>query len=187
MMKKTLILVLLLIGWGSLPEASEPSLKPEEVKIVRQAICLPVGRFVLIQRQDLFCAIIFLSTERNESGISASYQLFWPSEGWRQERGKISYRTRLTGLEILRNLFHHEDSIGRVEKLSLDGLELLCEPFETHAVIYFGTSPDNLDPAVKIAPTPWRRMEEVNLKEPRLKWYGSGSREQNIRIDELLK
>ncbi len=187
MMKKALVLVLLLFGWGSLPEASELSLKPEEVRIVRQAICLPLGRFVLIQRQDLFRAIIFLSAEKHESGISASYQLYWPREGWRQERGKISYRTRLTWLEILRNLISHEDSIVRVEKLKLDGLQLLCEPFETHAVIYFGTSPDNLDPAVEIAPTPWRTIQEVNLKDARLKWYSSGSPELTAKIDELWK
>jgi hypothetical protein len=91
---------------------------------------------------------------------------------------------------VLGKLGIHTPPLSRVKPLELKDFTLFANPaldIERGAVIYYGPDVDHLDPNVKLAPTPWRKIEEVNLKEPRLKWYSSGSPEQRIKIDELWK
>jgi hypothetical protein len=184
-MKLTLLFLFLFLAFSPLYAESD------EVKIDSRAIILPLNRFLLIQRGDYLGMVIFVSYEKNEQGDITRYRSYKHTrEGWREEEnGTIGIRSLTWWQRVLGALGSHTSVISRIKPLELKGLTLLAHPTldGKQAVIYFGLSVDHQDPTVKLAPTPWRTIQEVNLKDARLKWYSSGSPEQKTKIDELWR
>jgi hypothetical protein len=186
-MKHVLFFLVLLLA-GSTIYAYAPA---EEARIYDRGILLPLNRFLLIKRGDYLGAVIFVSYEKNDQGYFVHYRAYKHTlKGWQEEKsGDIALRSLTFGQRVLGKLGIHTPPLSRIKPLELKDFTLFANPSldSEHAVVYYGPDVDHLDPNIKLAPTPWRTIEEVNLKEPRLKWYESGSREQDIRIDELLK
>jgi hypothetical protein len=164
----------------------------EELMIREQGIVMPLNRFLLIKRGDYLGAVIFVSYEKNDQGDFVNYRSYkhYYEGRWQEEKsGTIGFRSLTFWQRVLGKLGIHTPPFSRIKPLELKDITLFANPAldSEHAAVCFGPHVDHLDPTVKLAPTPWRKIEEVNLKEPRLKWYGSGSREENRRIDELLK
>jgi hypothetical protein len=184
-MKLALLFLVFLMAWSPLFAESD------EVKIRAQGIAQPLNRVLLIQREDYLGAVVFVSYEKNEQGEFTRYRSYKHSpEGWREENGgTIGMKSLTWGQRVLGKLGFHTPPLARVKPLELKGLTLLANPSSDgrHAIVYYGLSSTHPDPKIKLAPTPWRTIQEVDLKDARLKWYSSGGPEQKAKIDELWK
>jgi hypothetical protein len=163
----------------------------DEVKIDHRAIILPLNRFLLIQRGDYLGAVVFISHEQNKQGDFTRYRNYkYSPEGWREEKeDTIGFRSLTWVQRVLGKLGIHTPPLSREKPLELKGMTLLAHPTMSgeKIVVYYGVSVDNQDPTIKLAPTPWRTIQEVDLRDARLKWYSSGSPKLEAKIDELWK
>ena len=187
-MKFVLFVPLLLLAWSPVC-ASEPALKME---VFTHGIRFPLKRFLLVSQGKYLAAVLFLDYKANDEGEFINYKNFTFARGaWQEEKGgEIGYRSLTTWQRLVGVIGMHTPPISRIKPLELSGLTLVAHPGfdgEHCAYVYFGKSLAKPDPTIKLAPTPWRTIEEVNLKDPRLKWYGPGSPELKVKIDELWK
>jgi hypothetical protein len=185
---KNFLLILVLLLAGSLICAYASM---DEVGISDRGVRVPLNRVLLIQRGDYLGAVIFVSYEKDDRGEFIHHRSYILSrEGWQEEKGgNIGFKSLTFWQKLLGSIGFHTLPSSRYKPLELKGFTLFAHPNldSKHAVIYYGPDVDHLDPAIKLAPTPWRAIKEVDLKDARLKWYSSGSSEQKINIDDLLK
>jgi hypothetical protein len=168
------------------------AVEAQEIFITSKGITMPIGRILLVQRGGFLCAIKFLHNEVNEKGEFSTYEYFeFEKGGWQKIReGSISLRNPSRFYKMLSYLGFHQPVYDRIEQLQLKTFTLFAHPSqEYHSTVYFWKSVDKPDPEVRLAPTPWRNIQEVNLSETRIKWYQYESDGKEIRttIDGIWK
>jgi hypothetical protein len=183
------LLCLLAIGPPS-ALASPSDLAPDEAMIIENAIHQPLNCFLLIQRKDYLGAVIFGPLEQSDKGIFIRYRAFKKSSaGWQLDKeDAIGIRNPKWWGSMLGMVGIHVPP--RIHPLELKDITLMANPRldGTHAIVYFGRPGTlELDPAIKLAPTPWREIKEVNEKDGRLKWFSANGLEQVMKIDDLWK
>lgn len=185
-MKHILLFLILILFWNPLYAYG-----PNEVDIHGRAIIFPLNRILLVQRADYLGALIFISYEKSTEGDMTRYRSYKRSAGgWREENeGTIGFKSLTWAQWLLGALGSHTQVLSRIKPLELNGFSLLAHPTEDGkcVAVYYGLDPEEPDRGVKIAPTPWRTIEEVNMKELRLKWYSSTSQAETIKMEELWR
>jgi hypothetical protein len=172
--------------------AASSALAPDETKIIEQAVFQPLNRFLLIQRGEYLGAVIFDSFEKNDKGEFTHFRAFRSSPtGWQPEKeDAIGIRELKWWEYVLGIMGIHTPPLSRIKPLELKGITLMANPSPDgkHAIVYFGPPTSlELDPAIRLAPTPWREIKEVNEKDGRLKWFSAYSPELTAKIDKLWK
>jgi hypothetical protein len=184
-----LCLIFLLAGGSVSALGSDVVLEPDEAKIFVQAVFQPLNRFLLIQRGQSLAAVIFISSEKNHQGEFIFYRAYQNSpKGWQPDKEDTIGMRKLKWWEAVLGIMGiHTPPLSRIKPLELKDFTLMAlpSPDGRHAVVCFGRSTEELDPTVKLSPTPWREIKDVDEKDRRLKWFNAYSPEQKFKIDEL--
>jgi len=172
-------LMFLVIALFSLTEGIMAGEKLEEngVGIEGHFIAMPVGRLLLIGRNDFIGVIKFIENKKRTEGMYSKYS-YYEYEGGsikKMREGVISLKEPSRGFwaKLMGFLSFHDDPFRYADKIEFNKFELFAHAGdEYHSSIYFWNRPNEIDPKVRMAPTPWTQIEEVELSDPRIKWFG---------------
>lgn len=166
------------------------ALSPADVSVDSQAVVMPVGRVLLVKRENFLGAILFSHNEVRPDGIHSKYKTFESVKG---DFGKIGEGEIFRGeakkgfFFNLRNFFFHD--IGRIGEIKIKSFVLYVDAMnEFHSTVYFWED-GKAKPDVKIflAPTPWKEIGEVNLSDARIRWFAYDKQRNRkvVAIDEI--
>ncbi len=165
------------------------------VGIASECVVMPVGRVLLISRDDFIGAVKFFPNEERPDGTYSKYECFeYERLQFRMLReGEVSFRKSSSGFwaKMKGFLSFHENPFkmaGPPLKFNNFSLFAVAGGGE-HSTVYFWSAPNVPDLKVRMAPTPWREIEEIDLSDPRIKWFGYDDKESwnVIAIDKLWK
>jgi hypothetical protein len=169
------------------PVMAEQKVFKDGVEIVSICIVMPVGRVLLISRDSFVGAVIFLRNEERPDGTYSNYEYFeLAKSGFRKVReGQVLLKKPSSGKGIF---FHHGpiEMVGPPLKINNFSLFAHAAGMD-HATVYFSDARDKPDLKVRMAPTPWRDISEIDLTDPRIRWFAYDSKEirKVIPIDKI--
>jgi len=155
--------------------------KPNEVAIWETGVAVPVGHILLVRRKSEYCAVKFTAAwkGKNRYDNHARYVSFFPSDrkrGFSQDNlkaieGELHYRpVNWGGCHFVIG-----DSGVRC------GSFALVWGYPTF-LLYLEPGEQDHHLGIEIAPTKWTDIKEVNLSDPRIKWYEFEERRDAIYI-----
>lgn len=198
MMRYELLVVVLIsvvltlpAGLGKVGEAEASDViasKAEDVVVAPNAIIMPLGRIILVKNNGGHGAIKFLafSHEEKDGAKAAEYESYYQADAKKgfdlgkmeMKRGKLS--------------FPRSYGIGRFAFTFGRNIDIECGPIKLQwsgkgSVYFYGSKQDQKDYGIKLAPTGWTDVSEVNIIDPRIKWYSyEGKRPRlTLSIDSL--
>jgi hypothetical protein len=154
-------------------EEKEERLFPGGLGLAGHGIVMPVGRVLLISKNGQW-AVRFTHSRMVGVGnrIESEYEIFEFVQGgeWRKnKKGVVTLPEAEKGfLANLKGMFLHAPT-GDVMKFPSFSLFSIPKGME-HGVVCFMT-PIRPDTELKMAPTPWKEISQVNLSDPRIRWY----------------
>lgn len=187
---------------------------PDEVGFYFRGISLPLNRIILIRKDKRYCALKFVSAwiEMDEERLKlraddikkggiiaetareaaekkyAAYKSYYhkdgipvfTSEGIQQKEGTAS----LLPLRGPFRPFVYQPGNGCVE---CGEFKLLWAYKTFVSFIPLGKSSSMRDYGIELAPTPWTEIKEINIKDPRIRWYRYDETRKKtfISIDKL--
>jgi hypothetical protein len=173
---------------------AEELAKANDVRLVPNAIGMPVGRILLMRAKDNgYCAIKFLQnwTGRTEYEQHAEYESYYQGDQTGNLRSEtVQYRKEEVyytkpGFAI----FGHPIRIGAKRDIRCGPIELWWSAGPLLTFVYFNRHDQKQGDfyGIELAPTPWTDISQVNVSDPRVKWYryDDGRRSENIPIDKL--
>jgi len=160
---------------------------PNDVHIGPNGVVMPLWRILLVRRDSEFCAVKFTKfwTEKMEEDKYATYE--------------SHYQADKTGNFLNKNVkfkknklsFPKPRGIGRLA-FSFGNKDIQCGSIKLWwggggSVHFFSTSQAQGDHGIELAPTKWTDISEVNVFDPRLKWYryDENRKRVNIPVDQL--
>lgn len=171
--------------------------KDNEIYIAEVGIVMPLGNILLIRKGSEYCAIKFTKFWfENTSEIStlfiaagsdeyALYELYCQMD----VSGDISKKNIQVKKEKLS--FPKPRGLGRLA-FSFSKTEIKCGSirlkwFGKGGVYFYGDGQKQGDYGIELAPTKWTDISQVNVFDPRLKWYRYDEKRQrvNIPVDKL--
>jgi hypothetical protein len=169
-MKPAIILSLIFLTWGSVMAGGDKLFKGG-AGIAGHYIAMPVGKILLIKKNDIKITLKFLINGEEKKGTFSKFEYDLSSRPQRVS-GVIWMRAPSTGFFAnVKGLFVH-DSFQYADKLQFDGIKLFAHPAGLdHSSVYFWTSPNEPDVAVRMAPTPWTSFGQVNWDDPNVVWF----------------
>ena len=169
------------------PVMAQEKLFKDGVEIVSMCIVMPVGRVLLISRDNFMGAVKFLQNEERPDGTYSKYEYFeYEKSGFKKvSEGEVLLKKPSSGKGIF---FHHgpNEMVGPPLKLRNFSLFAHAAGMD-HATVYFSNARDKPDLKVRMAPTPWKDILEVNLTDPRIRWFAYDNKENRkfIPIDKI--
>ena len=196
-MNTTMIALCLLAGInianGDMGATEGRYIKPhetEEVLIAGNALRMSPGRIVLVRYNLQYCAVKFTETwtGKTEHDKFANYASFYQGDG--------SGDFLRNNVQLIKERLAERRLIGLGKMFSFpagpQNLEIKCGPirlfWSSAGTIYFrGHAKEEMDYGIELAPTKWTSIPDVNVFDPRLKWYRFDGRrkETHIPIDQL--
>lgn len=182
-----IFMVSLLLGMLITPVMAQQRLFKGGVEIVSTCIVMPVGRVLLISRNNFLGAVKFLQNEERSDGTYSKYEYFeYEKDKFKKVReGEVSLKTTSSGKGIF---FHHGPNELAGPPLKLRDFSLFAHAGgKDHSTIYFANAQNKPDVKVRMAPTPWKDISEVNLRDPRIRWFAYSDKESRkvIPIDKI--
>ncbi len=187
------LILVFLLGVSEMADSkNEEDFRPpgqNEVHIGPNMVMIPLGRILLIRKDTDYCAIRFTKvwTGKSDDDRYATYEAYHQGD----ETGDFTNKNVTFRKEELHSprpsfsLFGHPFAFGIKE-------EIRCGPIRLWwtgrgAVYFFERDQRQGDYGIELAPTKWTDISQVNISEPRLKWYKyDGKRKRiNIPIDQL--
>lgn len=194
---------------NTLAYTPERRAEPSEVGIYSKGVEIPLNRILLIRKENQYCALKFIHAWKEmdeerlkvyandikkggiiaESAREASEKKYATYESYYQKDGTQNF----TGENILRKEgtaallplrgpfrpFVYQPGNGCVEC----GLFKLLWSYKTGVVfIPLGKGSSMRDYGFELAPTPWIDIKEVNINDPRIKWYRYDEKRERIFI-----
>jgi hypothetical protein len=166
---------------------------PNGLGIKAHLIVMPVGRILLVQREDFIAVVKFLYNEERKEGVYSKYEYF----AYEKEKGFMKVRDGVISLKepsrgvwakLKGFLSFHDNPFRYGDKLEFKNFELFAHPASgNHTTVYFWNKPNKVDSKVRLAPTPWNNVREIKLSDPRIKWFGYDEKRKwrVIPIDKL--
>lgn len=178
-------------------EAGVP--RANEGHVGQTYIVMPLDNILLVRKGYEYCAIKFTKfwTE-NTSEISTlfvaagsdEYALY---ESHYQGDGSGDFSKKNVQFKKEKLSFPKPRGIGRLA-FSFGNNEIICGSFKLFwagkgAVRFYGKGKEEGDYGIELAPTKWTDISQVNVFDPRLKWYRYDEKRErvNIPIDKLWK
>ncbi len=159
----------------------------DEIHIAPNGISMPIGRILLIGKGDFLAAVKFTKNEERENGTYSKYEYYEYSQGggFKKLREGEVYLKKPKWWHIILNLFNR-DYFRYGSSLKFGKFELFAHAEESHSVVYFGIRPNEADPEVRLAPTPWKEISQV-VMDRRIKWYqyDESRGRKDVLIDKL--
>ncbi len=162
---------------------------PNEVRIAFSGIDIPPGRILLIHKDKGYCALKFIQCRIEKDGKErfAAYEVYHQGDGTgdfsnknvKITQGKASILRPSSFLFLKYQSGNPEVRCGSL-RLAWDYRGFVCF-FERHH------SPGEY--GIKLAPTPWTEISQVNVFDSRLKWYSYDRQRKSvdIPIDKLFE
>ena len=162
---------------------------PDMVMVARNAIVMTMGRFALARNGSQYCAIRFTGAWKGEKedDYYSDYESYYQDDGtghFSNENVRVT-KERLIHWHLVG--FHpFSFPAGR------ENPDIKCGPIRLAwamgcSIHFFATGQPQGDHGIELAPTKWTDISQVNVLDPRLKWYRyNGKRETVfIPIDQL--
>ena len=165
-----------------------------EVMVGGNAFAMPIGRIVLVRKDSQYGAIKFLEVWGGETDFDnfTKYESYYQGDG----SGDFSKNN----VQFNKDLLAERRSIplfplfGRAfsYKAGPENLQIKCGPIKLAwsgwCTVYFNDRVwKSGDHGIELAPTKWTDISQVNVFDPRVKWYRYDEKQDNtfISIDEL--
>ena len=176
-----------LLGILITPIMAQQRLSNNDAVIDSLYIGMPVGRVLLISRDSFIGAVKFLQNEERPDGTYSKYEYFeYEKGGFRKvSEGEVLQKKPSSGKGFF---FHHGPNELAGPPLKLKNFSLFAHAARTdHAAVYFSNARDKPDLKVRMAPTPWKDIMEVNLTDSRIRWFAYDKKESRkvIPIDKI--
>ena len=186
------LLIIVLEGDGNLSMSATDSvsydtpLSPNDVRIGPHYIEFPLGRIFLIRKGNQYGAIKFINfwTGNKKYSEYATYDCWYQADGTGNLQNKnVKYESRKASSVLY--------GIGRFS-FNFGSDYIKCGVFKLWwlgkgMVYFFGVDQEPRDYGIELAPTKWININEVNVLDPRIRWYKcdlARSRE-DIPVDKL--
>jgi hypothetical protein len=184
------VMLLIAVSILSLGGGEAVAMDPEEVSVDGQAVVMPIGRVLLIGREGFVGAVKFLENEKKKDGLYSKYESFQFEKGsfTKIKEGVISLKIPKGFWYNLRTFFFHDPPYSFADKLTFTSFDLFANAADDfHSTVCFWDGAANPDLKVRLAPTPWRDIGEVQLSDPRIRWVGlDKGRERRVTpIDKI--
>lgn len=156
----------------------------EEVGIGGNAIQMPLGRILLVRKESQYCAVKFTEAwkGKTESARLANYESYYQGDGTGGFSSKNVQFTKGT-------LVSRQSVLGRLYPVPFghQNKEIKCGPIKlywTMGWVYFHhlIKEKEGDYGIELAPTKWTDISQVNVFDPRLKWYRYDGKRKDIYI-----
>jgi len=173
-------------AWGEQKE-NNISFRSNDVVITPVAVRMPLGKILLVRKDLEYCAIKFTKfwTGKTELDWYANYESYYQGD----KTGDFNKKNVQFKKEKLS--FPKPRGIGRFA-FSFGNKDVRCGPiklfwFGQGWVYFYSSSQDEGDYGIELAPTKWTDISQVNVFDPRVKWYRYDEKRKdvNIPIDKL--
>ncbi len=160
---------------------------PNDVVIGPNAVRVPLGRISLVRKNKEYCAVKFTGfwTGKTEEDWYATYESYYQGD----KTGDFSNRNVQFRKEKLSS--PQPRGIGRFA-FSFGNRDVLCGSVKLEWtgkgwLYFYGSNQKEGDYGVELAPTKWTDISQVNIRDPRLRWYRYDQERKrvNIPIDQL--
>lgn len=155
-----------------------------EIRISGHCVSVPLGSILLVRKESVYCAIKITKawTGSNKEDQFAEYESCYQDDksgdfskrNVRFERGQLSYPRGIWigGLHSLRWGVNQDISCGPMKLL-----------WSYKSWIYFFAGKQyGVESGIELAPSKWSDISEVNVFDPRLKWYRYDESRKTISI-----
>jgi len=161
-----------------------------EVAIGGNGFSMILGRIVLVRKDSQYCAIKFTETWTGETVIDnfTNYESYYQGDG----SGDFSKNNVQYNREQLAE--RRRVGLGRLWSYPAgpENKQIKCGPIKLAwsgwCTVYFNEHVwESGDRGIELAPTKWTDISQVNVFDPRLKWYryDEKGKDKFIPIDEL--
>lgn len=168
---------------------------PNMLVIAPNAISIPVGRILLVCKESNYCAIKFTETWKGESAEDsfAKYESYYQGDGtgdFSKDNAKfnkalLAERAHIPYIRIFPRLGGYP--------AGPENMQIKCGPIKLAWSggwnwVYFNERTwKSGDHGIELAPTKWSDISQVNVFDPRLKWYRYDDKRKDmyIPIDQL--
>jgi len=162
--------------------------EPDEVLIGPNGVIMPLRRILLIRKGSDYCAVEFTNfwTGKTDEDLYAAYESYYQDDKTGDFTNK-NVKFKKGELSSAKPRW-----IGGGHTFSFGNKEIQCGYIRLWwtgkgAVYFFGNLKAQSDYGIELAPTPWTTISEVNVFDPRVKWYryDETRKRVNIPIDKL--
>ena len=188
---KTLMLLLIVASIISMGQGEARAFMSDEVSIDGQAVVMPIGRILLISRDNFVGAVKFLHNEERKDGLYSKYEYFEYENGAFKKirEGDLFLKIpKKTFWYNLRSFIFHDIPSSFADKITFKSFELYSNAADDfHSTVCFWNGEAIPDVKVRLAPTPWVGILEVNLKDQKIRWFmhDKNRKQMIIHIDKL--
>jgi len=156
---------------------------PNEVRIAFSGVDMPPGRILLIHKDNEYCALKFIQCWIEKEGKErfATYEVYHQGDGtgdFSNNNVKIT-QGKATLLQP-RGLFYPLLWQPGNPEVKCGSLRLRWD--YRGAVCFFERHRSPGEYGIKLAPTPWTDISQVNVLDSRLKWYGYDRQRKSVDI-----
>lgn len=179
---------------------------PNDVHLGQTGIMMPLEKIILLKKNSEYCAIkftkfwsenqsekksVFVATGADEYALYESYSMTnktgdFAEKNIRVKKEKLSF-TKPRGIGRLAFVFGNNKIGCGTIRLSWygGGYVPFLEEGQHEGPYGIGPAPDSIE----LAPTPWTDIKEININDPRIKWYkyDVSRKRVNVPIDKLWK
>lgn len=167
------------------------NIRPQETVIIApNAILMPPGKILLINKDDEYGAIKFIKiwTGKTKEDWYAEYESYYITQKDRKKETKNKMSIKRHKLSSPR-----PRGIGRFS-FSFGNKEIECGPFRLSwrgkgSVYFYGQDQPEGDYGIGLSPTGWSEFDQINLNDDRLIWYFFDLKRERktISIDEIWR
>jgi len=179
-------------GSGMAASKKEEDIRPpgqNEVHIAPNGVIMPPLRILLVRKDTDYCAIRFIKfwTGKDENDRYATYESYYQGD----KTGDFTNKNAKFTKEELHfpkpsfSLFGHPFAFDIRD-------DIRCGPIRLWwsgggSVYFFKSAQRQGDYGIELAPTKWTDISQVNVSDPRLKWYRYDEKRKrmNIPVDQL--
>lgn len=144
---------------------------PGDVGIAPNAIRIPQGFILLVRRNSEYCAVKFTKfwTGKTQEDEYATYESYYQSDKTGNFESKnVQFKKGDLSRPRLRGIGRFAFSFGK--------LNIHCGPVELFWsgkgwVYFFNSNQTQGDYGIELAPTKWADIKQVDVFDPRLRWY----------------
>ena len=176
-----LVMILIMLG-GGLAVSNQG-----DVQLAPNAIGMPVGRILLIRKDNNYCAVKFTQnwTGKTDYDQHAEYESYYQGD---KTGNLISKNVKYRKEEVYYtkpsfSIFGHPVRIGAKRDIRCGPVELWWSAGHHLTFVYYNRHDQNQrDYGIELAPTPWTTISEVNVFDPRIKWYRYDEKRKDLTI-----
>ncbi len=189
--------IIMAIGGGGMA-ASEQSEDirppgPDEVLIGPNGMIMPLGRILLIRKGSDYGAVKFTKFWTGKKGKTEedryeTYESYYQDD----KTGDFSNKNVRFKKDVLSSPYPRWSLFGHPMVLFGVNKQIKCGPISLWwtgrgTVYFFDRFQEEGDYGIELAPTPWTDISQVNVFDPRIKWYRYDGKRKRviIPIDKL--